>query len=308
MRDRPADSVPRRVLIDTDTKNEIDDQYAIVRALLAPELEVEGITAAGFYDLNRTPRTTYIDGAERSYKEILELLDLMDLTDRIPAALGSTFPMTDKHTPKPSAATELIVERALAREDEPLYVLGLGQFTNLASALLTAPEIKERVVYACIDGDYRHGRTPVWGPGLYNWINDVPAVQAIFESDVRYIHMPARSVSGKMKLTLEEARRRLRGRGGVYDYLIDIWETPPFDAPRRTLWDIALVHVMIDPGHGIPVDAPAPVVHDDGSTTDWPENPRRMTVYADIDPDEIFASFWRAVDDAVPKRTEWNAH
>jgi len=286
----------RRILIDTDTKNEIDDQYAIVRALLAPELKVEGIASAGFYDTNRVPRHTYIDGAERSYEEIVRLLDLMDLTGQIPTALGSTFPMKDKQTPKPSAAAELIIQCALADEEGPLYVLGLGQFTNLASALLLEPQIKDRVIYACIDGDYRHGQIPAWAAGIYNWINDVPAVQAIIESDVRYIHLPAPSVSGTMKLTFEEAKQKLRGCGGVYDYLIDIWETPPFNAPRRTLWDIALIHIMLDPAHGKSVDVPAPVVHDDGSTSDWPENPRHVTVYVAIEPDEILASFWRAID------------
>ncbi|MCK5804221.1 MAG: hypothetical protein KAI66_15395 [Lentisphaeria bacterium] len=101
----------KRVLIDTDAKNEIDDQYAILRALGAPELKVEAITAAGYYDTNRKPRHTYIDGAERSYEEIVRVLDLMGMSGQMPVALGSSFPMTDKHTPKPSAAAELIIER-----------------------------------------------------------------------------------------------------------------------------------------------------------------------------------------------------
>lgn len=38
-----------RVIIDTDTANEIDDQYALAWALLSPErLELEGVTAVPF--------------------------------------------------------------------------------------------------------------------------------------------------------------------------------------------------------------------------------------------------------------------
>ena len=38
----------RRVIVDTDAKNEADDQYAIVHALLSPTLDVRGIVPAHF--------------------------------------------------------------------------------------------------------------------------------------------------------------------------------------------------------------------------------------------------------------------
>ena len=36
----------RRVIINTDAKNEADDQFAIVHALLSPSLDVRGFIAA----------------------------------------------------------------------------------------------------------------------------------------------------------------------------------------------------------------------------------------------------------------------
>ena len=41
----------RRVVIDTDAKNEADDQFAIVHALLSPSLDVRGLIAAHFGDV-----------------------------------------------------------------------------------------------------------------------------------------------------------------------------------------------------------------------------------------------------------------
>jgi inosine-uridine nucleoside N-ribohydrolase len=38
----------RRVIIDTDAKNEADDQFAIVHGLLSPTLDVRGLIAAHF--------------------------------------------------------------------------------------------------------------------------------------------------------------------------------------------------------------------------------------------------------------------
>ena len=40
--------IRRRVIINTDAKNEADDQFAIVHALLSPSLEVRGLIAAHF--------------------------------------------------------------------------------------------------------------------------------------------------------------------------------------------------------------------------------------------------------------------
>lgn len=281
----PGESAPRRVLIDSDAKNEIDDQYAIVRALIAPELEVEGLTAAGFTDRRR--------GAQRSYDEEVRILQLLGLEGSIPVALGSALPLADPQTPRITAAAELIVERARAGSaEDPLWVLGLGQFTNLASALLLAPDIRDRVVFACIDGSYSHGQSPAWGAGIYNWPNDVAAVKVLFESAVPYVHMPAPQVSGAMKVRRREVARQLERRGPVFDFLISLW---PRREPERVLWDVALVHVVIDPAHGHSLEVGAPTVHGDGSTTDRPDNPRRITVYTDIDPKTIWHSYWQAV-------------
>jgi hypothetical protein len=39
-----------RVIVNTDAKNEADDQYAIVHALLSPSLDIRGIIPAGLTD------------------------------------------------------------------------------------------------------------------------------------------------------------------------------------------------------------------------------------------------------------------
>jgi hypothetical protein len=75
--------------------------------------------------------------------------------------------------------------------------------TNLASALLIDPTIKDKVAFAFIDGDFKNGR---WGPGIYNWKNDIHAVQAIFESDVEYFHSTAMAVYYRVCGT-DETRR-----------------------------------------------------------------------------------------------------
>ena len=56
---------PVRLVLDTDTYNEIDDQFAVVYALLSPEkLKVEALYAAPFFNHMSTGPE---DGMERSY-------------------------------------------------------------------------------------------------------------------------------------------------------------------------------------------------------------------------------------------------
>jgi purine nucleosidase len=61
----------RRVIIDTDAKNEADDQFAIVHALLSPSLDVRGLIAAHF-GTSRSNRSM-----DESREEIDLLLGLM---------------------------------------------------------------------------------------------------------------------------------------------------------------------------------------------------------------------------------------
>ena len=69
---RPTGKVD--VVLDTDTYNEIDDQFAISYMLKCSDmLNVKGICAAPFYnDRSKSPK----DGMLRSYNEILKLLKL----------------------------------------------------------------------------------------------------------------------------------------------------------------------------------------------------------------------------------------
>ena len=47
----PVEGHPIRMVLDTDTYNEIDDQFALVYSLLSPELEVEAVYA----DFDKSP-------------------------------------------------------------------------------------------------------------------------------------------------------------------------------------------------------------------------------------------------------------
>ena len=65
------------VILDTDTYNEIDDQFALSYMVKSPEkLNVKAIYAAPFFNEKSTGPA---DGMEKSYEEILRLLILLEI-------------------------------------------------------------------------------------------------------------------------------------------------------------------------------------------------------------------------------------
>ena len=80
------------IVLDTDTYNEIDDQFAIVYALLSPErIALEALYAAPFHN---SRSDSPADGMERSYAEIERVLERMGRSGAAPIYRGSTRWMT----------------------------------------------------------------------------------------------------------------------------------------------------------------------------------------------------------------------
>ena len=124
-----------RIVLDTDTYNEIDDQFALVYSLLSPEkLSVEAIYAAPFYnDRSSGPA----DGMEKSFEEILRLLDFLGRSAQGFAFRGSTAYLGRERQAQDNDAVRDMIDKALASpDDDPLYVVAIGAITNVASAVI----------------------------------------------------------------------------------------------------------------------------------------------------------------------------
>lgn len=201
-----------RMIIDTDCKNEADDQFALVHHLLTPMLDIRGIIAAHFETEWRrygTPGST----VQASYDEIRTILDLMQLPAEPPVLMGAAGPMPDEATPVPSAGARLIVEEAMKEDDRPLFVGLLGTATDLASALLMEPAIAGRLTAIWIGG----GSYPD-GEREFNLSQDRHAANVLFSSGVALWQVP-RGTYKQMNVTLSELRLRVATQGKLGAYL-----------------------------------------------------------------------------------------
>ncbi|MBD3625466.1 MAG: nucleoside hydrolase, partial [Rhodobacteraceae bacterium] len=127
--------VKQRVIVNTDAKNEADDQYAIVQAVLTPSFDLHGIIPAHFGDLKS--KTSLKD----SHDETMKCLELMGLENDVRIEDGATHAMPDENTPVDSAGARLIIEQALKDDDRPLFIAFYGPLTDMALALLLEPKM-----------------------------------------------------------------------------------------------------------------------------------------------------------------------
>nr|MBI1230066.1 nucleoside hydrolase [Cytophagales bacterium] len=241
---RPVDGHINAV-IDTDTYNEIDDQFAVVYALLSPEkINVLAIYAAPYLN-NRS--TSAGDGMEKSFDEINRLMEKMgrEVPDDF-VFRGSDRFMTDKTEPVDSPAARDLIQRA-KEADGPLYVLTLGAPTNVASALLMAPEIAEKIVVIWLGGKGLNWRTA----SEFNLMQDPKSSQVLFDSGVPLVQLPTEPVTSHLLTTVAEVEYYLKGQGEIGDYLLEIFKDYNHGEPfgwSKVIWDISAVAYVINPG------------------------------------------------------------
>ena len=111
---------PVDVVLDTDTYNEIDDQFALAYLVRSEDrLRLKAVYAAPFHNEKSTGPA---DGMEKSYREILRVLGLMGREDLKALVLrGSSAYLKDEQTPVDSPAARDLARRAMAyTPDKPL--------------------------------------------------------------------------------------------------------------------------------------------------------------------------------------------
>lgn len=179
------------VVLDTDTYNEVDDQFAIAYLLGSSEkLNTLAFCAAPFFNANSTSPA---DGMEKSFNEIHKILQLAGAAHlRKNVYRGSKTYLTDEKAPVVSEATTRIVSLAAEHTpDNPLYVVCIGAITNAASAILTAPDIMiDNTVIVWLGGNAHHM------PDTYefNMSQDFAAARVIFGCGVPLVQLPCAGV------------------------------------------------------------------------------------------------------------------
>ncbi len=253
-----------RLLIDTDTANEIDDQYAIAWALFRPErLKVEAIVAEPFSFAHHIPQLKTAEAAirqGRGHEEHLlggfqgwihrlhaqgrsvDDLNLVGPAEGMERSYAEILRVCDACAITPpvyrgapryaahhgdivwSEGAEAIVDLAKSG-DTPLYIAAMGCVTNIAAALWRAPEIADRIVVIWTSAYPSHAPHSV-RPSL-NLVQDIPSSRAMFDTGVPLVYLPGYHVGAQLKISLPEMERFVAPRGPIGALLHDLYTHNP---------------------------------------------------------------------------------
>jgi inosine-uridine nucleoside N-ribohydrolase len=310
---------PVRLVIDTDAANEIDDQFAIAWALLRPQqLRIEGLHAAPFSfahrraDLPHAPADapsfcTPGDGMRRSLDEIRRILALLGLPDAGRVHAGSARYLGADGQPVASAAVDHLI--ALARSlprGERLWVAALGAPTNVASALLLAPDLVERIVVVWTSAWPTHAPH---ANASFNFEQDVAASRILFDSGVPLVYLPGFHVGAQLRLSRAEADRHVAGRGAIGAALHALFVHNPLfalyptDAGRPyswTIWDLICIAWLLEPRWVPSHLVRAPHVGDDLRWQPGSTQRHRIREGYGVDRDAIFNDLFDALATTRP--------
>jgi inosine-uridine nucleoside N-ribohydrolase len=288
---RHPDKRPVRMVLDTDTYNEIDDQFALVYALISPELDVKAVYAAPFKNSRSTGPG---DGMEKSYEEILRILSRLKKNPDGFAFKGSSRYLTDIKNPEKSpAAMDLIKRAKKSSPDDPLYVAAVGAITNVSNAILIDPSIIKNIVVVWLGGNghnWPHQRE-------FNFGQDLNASRIIFDCGTPFVQLPCRPVVTHFATTVPEMEKYVGGRGAIGDYLLKIFKEYRKDhfGWSKVLWDMTAIAWLIN-DRWLPSDLVHTPIVTDNHTFSFDKSRHFMKSVNFVHRDPIFRDFFTKLE------------
>lgn len=237
--------------IDADTANEIDDGFAILRALRAPELQVMGLSSIGWPNSMHIRGPDFAGATHRSQAANEDILALEGKLDEISHPLGALSPMLVPERPIDSAAARDIIAKSYQVPlGSRLRVYVLGAFTNVASALLIDPSLKERIDIYVIGYNFKDGTLDATD---FNSEGDRAASAFLLKSGASLYIMPANQL-GPFKFDRNRFEQAAQGR--LERWLLHRWQdffhvlqdwAPAIQGDDRywVMWDVALVEISL---------------------------------------------------------------
>ncbi len=236
----PSDQKIRLIIV-SDATNEIDDVWAISLALLYPErFDILGFVGSNY---DHSHSGIGAESIDLSVKEIHTILDKAGMKDQFPVLKGG-HPMRYEFEPSTSEGIDFIIEKAMeSTPEDPLWVMGLGSATDLASAYLQKPEIHDRVIM------FWHARTENTWPKRainYNIKGDMHAARMMFHAPFPLVlfdtgtHLTAGP--------LEETEKYVKPYGKLGEYLYNYrLKNDYYLRPDKGYFDMGDVSALIDP-------------------------------------------------------------
>ena len=266
----------KKCILDSDMYNEMDDQYALAYCLGSEKIELLSVNAAPFYNGRSVDFET---GMVDSYNETLRMYDYCGVSvDDIPVYEGSRVKFTPEngYAPIDSPAARNII-KTVKESEEIIYVITTGCCSNVTSACLIDPSIKDNMCVIWLGGHELNHRDC----HEFNLSQDYAAGQLLLNCGVPLVMLPADGPKGSLGGTIQlyitvETLKGIKGDGKAQKFFRE--ELPAEYLPNedgtpkiaewdsnlgRVLWDIAAPAVLNIPDTFDFKIVPTPIFGDD---------------------------------------------
>jgi purine nucleosidase len=295
-----------RVVFDTDTNNELDDQHALAYLLFNQDVfKIEAIT------INTTSSG---GGIEKQYAEARRVLqvcnaDTLQVLKGADLSFSEILPTLDSSLYDGKAAVDAIIAAAHKPSNEKLIILAVGKLSNIALALEKDSTIANKIRLVWLGSNYPE-------PGEHNQNNDTVAMNYLLNSSLDFEMVTVRygkaSGTDAVRVTKEEAFKRMPGlgpriakpvtgrHGGEFycfgDYSINLFEHIDYhgNPPARALFDLAAVAIVKNPTWGEVREHPAPLFVN-GAWIERPANSRKIKIWENFKRDEIIRDLFTSL-------------
>ncbi|MDG1276343.1 MAG: nucleoside hydrolase [Algoriphagus sp.] len=276
-----------QVIIDADTANEVDDLYALARAIEEPNIDLIAITSAQFHTSPLASDSSVWESQEINEK-LVELMGRASL--ELP--LGANAPIENLYEPQISEASTFIVNTALSlKKGEKLDLVILGSCTNVVSAILQDPSIISRVRVHYL-GFWHDPKTNIYNLKEFNSGNDTLAVRVLLETEGLDLTVMSATTSQNLVFEKRIVDQNLKGKSALGDYLVDRWETferwwtkADPEKTKWTMWDLAIIEALIHPEW----------TSVSKFTTPEGYKKREIKIHTAIDREAMEADFWQSM-------------
>lgn len=277
-KDKNIDKI--NVILDTDTYNECDDQFALAYMLLSQnKFNIEAITVAPYHHDNDI---SVEEGQEKSYQEILKICNWLNFNTKNKVFKGSNGYIENGYN-ETNEAVEKIIE--IVKKNEKTYIMAIGAITNVALAIQKTPSIVDKIEIIWLGG-----HSPICNNNKeFNFRQDVQAIKEIFSSKANLTIIPCNGVASNLKISIYELEHYLKGKNELCNYLCSRFYNDGIHGiqTRRTIWDISVIAYLINKEWFEEKKMDCPEINKDLSYS-FNENDRKIKFVTYLDSDKIY--------------------
>lgn len=274
------------VILDTDTYNECDDQFALAYMIKSQDIfNIESITVAPYS--HKTKKVTVSEGQELSYNEIIKICNWLNFDTNKKVFEGSTDYIQNGYN-KNNDAVNKIIETAL--NNDKTYILAIGAITNVALAIKKEPKIIDKIEVIWLGGnelDYKDNLE-------YNFRQDIEAVRIVFDSKVKITVLPCKNVVSDLKIDINTLKNNLKNKSELCNYLIERFYNDGYHGVQeeRVIWDISVIAYMINKNWFDTKEISCPNIKED-SSYELTDNRHTITFVTKLDRDNIYNDLFK---------------